>query len=268
MGMEDLILNYTGFDDRFATNEQCLDYVRELRWADGYKCPRCSHNEAWQVSPYKYKCRNCGYQATVTAGTFFHKTHLPMLQWFQSIYYCSVRRDRATATELQDLLGIGSNRTAQSIINRLKPMLYCSSPDKIKWVTNKLTGSVEVDSYYIRFRGNDINLRIAVEIDDSKVGCIRIRPTSQSKNFEELYISENAVISYPKSKRLDARSYVKKVVEDFEKWCQGKEKYDFEKVLSAYCRMINRYKTPVTFDEILRNILSGDPPPRHDSSLI
>ena len=65
--------------NRFPTNEACMEYLYKTRWPDGYKCSRCNCSDAWEIRPYKYKCRNCGYQATVTAGTFFHGSHLSMI---------------------------------------------------------------------------------------------------------------------------------------------------------------------------------------------
>lgn len=270
MKMIENTFDLTEFNSRFSTIEDCLDYAYAIRWENGYICSRCRCSEFWEVSPYKYKCRNCGYQSTVTAGTFFHRTHLSMLQWFQAIYYLSVSREKSTATELQSVVGLGSNRTAQTVYQKIKPFLYCSSPEKIKWINNQLEGLVEIESKYIDFGNNRYGIYIAVEVRDSKIGRIRIKPYQSTKdfsrNFKELYVSQSATIVTPK--RYTSRSHVRMVAEDLEKWCVGKEKYDFQKLLSFYCHMINIYNTPITFDELLRNILSGNQPPRHDSSLI
>ena len=63
-------IDFSPFDKKYATNEKCLDRIYEIRWKNGFKCPRCNCSEYWEVMHYKYKCRNCGYQSTVTAGTF------------------------------------------------------------------------------------------------------------------------------------------------------------------------------------------------------
>ena len=137
-------LNFDTFNKKFSTNEKCLEKIYKTRWKYGFRCPRCNYNEAWEIAPYKYTCRNCGYQTSVTAGTIFHRTHLPMTKWFQAIYYISIRRERATAVELQALLGIGSNKTALSLLSKIKPMAYCINEKRLTWPNNLLKGIVEI----------------------------------------------------------------------------------------------------------------------------
>ena len=247
------MLNMTDFDNRFKTNEDCLAYLYKTRWPDGYKCPRCNYSDAWEVRPYKYKCRNCGYQSTVTAGTFFHGSHLSMLQWFTAIYYISVHRDAANAVELKQLLNIGSNRTAQMVIKKLKPMCYCSDSEKLAWRTNKLDGTVEIEEKAIRFRNKRVSVIIATETHKNKCGRIRIVPAQYKDYLVDTLVAESATIRA--SKRYCALSHGELIASDFEKWCADKEKYKLKDLMIAYCKKINRYKVPVSFDDILRNLL-------------
>ncbi len=270
----DKSLDFTAFDEKYPTNEKCLDKIYKMRWKNRYKCPRCHYNEAWEVVPYKYKCRNCGYQTTVTAGTLFHRTHLSMLQWFKAIYYMSVRRKQATAMELQSLVGIKSNKTALSVVNKIKPMLYCTSQKRLSWADNKLKGIVEITQETIYDDPyNPKYIFIAVETNNGEIGRIRLAERLGKKNeqifnksFDSQLIEEKSTIRY-NSPQISC-PLAQEVGYDFKKWRKGKENIELGKLCLRYCKMINTYKTHVTFDEILRNILSGDPPPRHDSSLI
>lgn len=274
MSKNEKSLDFTAFYKKYPTNEKCLDKIYRMRWKNGYKCPRCDYNEAWEVVPYKYKCRNCGYQTTVTAGTPFHRTHLSMLQWFKAIYYMSVRREQATAVELQSLVGIGSNKTALSVMNKIKPMLYCTSQKKLSWSDNKLHGIVEIDQKTILDDPYNIKyIFIAVETNNGVIGRIRLVERPENKNEQRFYksfvsqlIDEKATIRYD-SPQISC-PLARKVGYDFDEWRKGKGKTELNKLCLIYSKMINTYKTPVTFDEILRNILNGDPPPRYDSSLV
>ena len=119
------------FEERFGTEKQCLDYLFSLRWPDGYRCPRCYHNEAWQIKEWKYKCRKCGYQATVTAGTFFQDSHLPITLWFKVIWYVCSQTSGANALDLQKQLNIGSYRTAWTILLKIRKLMAEKPPVKL-----------------------------------------------------------------------------------------------------------------------------------------
>lgn len=268
------IIDFTVFNKKYPTNEKCLEKIFKTRWKTGYKCPRCHCNEAWEIIPYKYKCRNCGYQTTVTAGTFFHRTHLSMLQWFKAIYYMSVREEQATAAELQNLIGIGSNKTALSVINKIKPMLYCSSRKRLSWKGNKLNGIVEIcDKTIFDRQFHQKELFIAVETNNGVIGRVRIveypRQRSKQKCYESFIsqlIDKNATIRF-NGPRISC-PLAQKIGNDFDEWRKDKNNIEFEELCAMYCKMINTYTIHATFDEILRNILSGDPQPKHDSVLI
>jgi len=277
MKKNDKSIDFTAFEKKYPTNEKCLEKIFKIRWKNGYKCPRCHYNEAWDIAPYKYKCRNCGYQTTVTAGTFFHKTHLTMVQWFKAIFYMSIRREQATAAELQSLVGIGSNKTALTVIKRIRPMLYCTSQKRLSWTDSKLNGIVEICKQSILDDDIDIfsqkYIYVAVEANNGIIGRIRIyeyQTNKDERSFCKSFVSQ--LIDKKATIRFESRQIscplANTVSYDFEKWIIGKESIKLGKLCSAYCKMINTYKTHATFDEILKNILNDDPPPRHDSSLI
>jgi len=44
------------FDDWFATEQACLDYLQKLRWPDGFICPVCNGHKAWQMKTGLFRC--------------------------------------------------------------------------------------------------------------------------------------------------------------------------------------------------------------------
>ena len=73
-------------DRLFPTEEACRAYLARLRWPEGFVCPRCGSQDAWLASRDRWVCRSCRYQATVTAGTIFQDTRLPLRLWFHAIW--------------------------------------------------------------------------------------------------------------------------------------------------------------------------------------
>lgn len=75
------------FQSWFATEVACVCYFAESRWLDGYACPRCGHDQAYELmSRPIFKCKECHYQVSVTAGTVLHSTRLSIRDWFSAAY--------------------------------------------------------------------------------------------------------------------------------------------------------------------------------------
>ena len=175
--MKEYPMNLEEFEKEFSTEEQCRDYLFKLRWTDGYRCPRCDNEKARQVSGVKYECLRCGYQTSVIAGTIFQDTHKPLTTWFRAIWWITSQKNGTSALGLQKVLGLGSYRTAWTWLHKLRRAMVRQGRDKLQ-------GVIEVDETYIgspesggkrgRGAGNKILTVIAVEINDKKIGRIRI----------------------------------------------------------------------------------------------
>jgi transposase-like protein len=105
-----------------ATFEQeCRDYLCELRWPGGVECPRCSETSRllWLASRSKWHCYGCRYQFSVTAGTLFHSSHLPVWKWFVAVHLMLGSPDGLSANELRRVIG-GSYKTAWFAAHRIR----------------------------------------------------------------------------------------------------------------------------------------------------
>jgi len=56
---------------RFNREEACAEYLAALRWPGGWACPRCAGAEAWPIRRNRWRCDQCRYEMSVTAGTIF-----------------------------------------------------------------------------------------------------------------------------------------------------------------------------------------------------
>jgi ribosomal protein L37AE/L43A len=92
--MEDYPRTLTEFEARFATDEACRAYLGQFRWPDGFVCPRCKGREGWAMSRGLWLCRRCRRQVSVTAGTVFQSTHLPLTLWFRAMWYVTSQKNR------------------------------------------------------------------------------------------------------------------------------------------------------------------------------
>ena len=71
------------FETRFTTEEACRDYHFQLRWPNGFQCPRCNNEIAWPLKNALYQCAKCNHKVSVIAGTIFQGTHKPLAIWFR-----------------------------------------------------------------------------------------------------------------------------------------------------------------------------------------
>lgn len=174
--MEKYPLTLEEFESRFSTEEACRDYIFNIRWSDGFKCPKCSHNKAWPISKVLFQCANCDHQTSVIAGTIFQDTHKPLTMWFRAIWWVTSQKNGASALGLKRILGLGSYHTAWAWLHKLRRAM-------VRPGREKLSGRIEVDDAYIGGkeegkRGRQIETKvlvvIATEENGKGIGRIRI----------------------------------------------------------------------------------------------
>jgi transposase-like protein len=136
--VEDYPKTLLELEERFATDEQCRAYLAELRWPEGFVCPRCGGQKGWPAGRGRLICATCRHQATVTAGTIFQDRHLPLRLWCRAIWQVTCQKNGASALGLQRVLGLGSYQTAWTVLHKLRRAMVRPGRDK-------LSGRVEVD---------------------------------------------------------------------------------------------------------------------------
>ncbi len=84
-------VSYLDWLTRFATQAACLGAIAEQHWPNGFRCPQhCGHDHAFILSHgHKRQCARCRHQVSPTAGTVFHRTHVPLPKWFAAPYLMS-----------------------------------------------------------------------------------------------------------------------------------------------------------------------------------
>lgn len=118
--MEDYPRTIEEFEAKFSSEEACREYLFQLRWPEGFRCPRCSHSKAWAVRTSLWQCCRCGHQTSTTAGTVFQDTRKPLKMWFRAMWYVTSQKNGASALGLQRVLGLGSYQTAWAWLHKLR----------------------------------------------------------------------------------------------------------------------------------------------------
>jgi transposase-like protein len=137
---------------RFDTEEKCIEHFERIRWPDGLTCIKCGSKRVFRYNTlgktkkirHLYECKECHYQYSITAGTVFHDSHLPLTKWFLAIYLICSAKKGVPATQLQRELAIGSYRTAWYMAQRIRLAMQEDED-----FCQKFAGICEVDETYI-----------------------------------------------------------------------------------------------------------------------
>jgi transposase-like protein len=106
------------------TEEDCRRYLEELRWPEGTCCSRCESRSIIALrSRPRFYCRDCRHFFSLTSGTAFHNSHLPIRKWFLTIELVLASDCGLPANELTKVLG-GSYATAWFVGHRIRAALH------------------------------------------------------------------------------------------------------------------------------------------------
>ena len=256
----------TEFGKAFATEKQCLDYLFNLRWTDGYCCPRCKYKECWSVEEHKYKCKgkNCGYQTTITAGTKLHGSRISMMLWFRAVWEVTSKQNRITVLELQKKLELGSNRTALKLLNTLIKASHQSRGNP----SLKLNGNISyVAEESLRLPKGWKKIAIIFELEKYTIGYIRICPLENASELSDYIISDDIVNKIPLAPGL-LNIYVAKIISKLKSRMNDfPDSYShehFAEYLDTFCDEYNKsiyekkINPNITFDELLQNLIKDN----------
>jgi transposase-like protein len=175
--MEEYPRNLTEFEAWFGSEEACREYLFRLRWPEGFRCVRCGCQKVWPVRARLLQCADCGYQVSVTAGTVFQDTRIPLQLWFRAMWWMTTQKNGASALGLQRVLGLKRYETAWTCLHKLRRAMVRPARD---W----LAGRIEVDETYLGgleegMRGRHLGIKVLIVVaaqeDGRGIGRIRMR---------------------------------------------------------------------------------------------
>lgn len=98
-------LSLIEFQDKFNSEEACQKHLFKMKWPQGFKCPKCGHDQYYFIETrHLFQCKECRYQASLTANTVMHRTRTPLRIWFWMIYLLSRdKRGKSTLSISKEL---------------------------------------------------------------------------------------------------------------------------------------------------------------------
>ncbi len=128
--------------EKFSTEEACLEYLSEIKWSNGYQCPKCGNKEYYKGRKKLFrKCSKCDFDESPTSGTLFHKIKFNIVIAFEMIYWITETKKGMSTKELANHFGV--NQTTAWKFKR-KIQLAMKQGD-----VPPLIGNVEVDEFMV-----------------------------------------------------------------------------------------------------------------------
>jgi len=136
-------LSEVAFQEQYGTEVQCQAALETMRWPQGFVCPACGGSKSHRLDRRAlYQCSSCRTQTSLTAGTIFEHTKLPLSVWFRGMYHLTQSKNGVSAMELMRRLGVSYN-TAWMLKQKLMQVMLERESQKT------LRDRVEIDDAYI-----------------------------------------------------------------------------------------------------------------------
>jgi transposase-like protein len=151
-------MNLVDLAQHFSNEDKAREFLEKKRWPDGPICPHCGlEGEAYRLKPTDkgkshvrkglWKCASCRKEFTVTVGTIFEDSHIPLHKWLLAFHLLCASKKGMSAHQLHRMLGV-TYKSAWFMAHRIR---YAMAEEPL---SSKLAGIVEIDEAYVggRFR--------------------------------------------------------------------------------------------------------------------
>lgn len=154
------------FQQKFATEEACQQYLVACRWPDGFMCPRCGKRRGYElVKLRRWECAGCRHQVSLTAGTILHNTRTPLTVWFWAAYLMTTDKRGVSALLLQRQLALRRYETAWMMLHKFRRAM-------VNLAREPLQGEIEVDDTWVG--GTQAGLRGSRQLKGRKAALVLV----------------------------------------------------------------------------------------------
>lgn len=191
-------LSLLDFQAKYRTEDDCREYLFQIRWPNGFYCFDCGHTECYYIRTRKvYQCKQCRKQHSLLSGTIFQETHIPLMKWFWAIYLVSRDKRGISAIGLKNAINV-SYPTAWSLLHKIRHAMAVKDQDYI------LQGLIVIDDAF--FGGVVEGKKRGRGTEKTKV-LVAVSLVNEKPQFAKISVIENM-------KKETITKTVNKMVED------------------------------------------------------
>lgn len=143
------------FDRTFTCENDCREYLFNMKWRNGYQCKKCSCKEHGKGrTPQHLRCKNCGYDESPTIDTWFHNLKFPLLKAFNILFELSLNTSGVTCNYIAGRYSLNP-KTAWKFMKKMQ--LAMGADLEENYDPEKPIAIHKMDGATISFRGKDLN---------------------------------------------------------------------------------------------------------------
>lgn len=133
--------NLIEFTERFKTDDDCIEYLAFLKWADSFKCVKCNHAGCQIRSNHSRTCNKCSHTESATANTLFHKVKFGIRKAFFVCFEMATTTKSLSARYMSERFGV-TEKTARLFMHKIREAMKSSESQPID-------GEVHIDEFVI-----------------------------------------------------------------------------------------------------------------------
>ncbi len=183
-------MNLLHISQKFATENDALDYLIKSRWPNGVTCLACGCGKVYEIAtkgktgkPCRlYECAECGLHFSATTGTLFHDSHLPLRKWFMAMALMCEAKKGVSACQVQRHLGC-QYKTAWYLCHRIRQAMQEAESEQL----GSQGQVIEIDETYLggKMTGKGVkagkNAKIAILGIAERNGRVHLQRISNAK---------------------------------------------------------------------------------------
>lgn len=139
--------NLLEFSDRFKTDEDCKEYLANIKWKNGFHCVKCRHKKAQIRKNLSRTCNICSHQESATSNTLFHKVKFGVRKAFFIVFEMSTSTKSLSASYVSVRFGV-TEKTARFFMHKVREAMESSG-------NNPMNGIVHVDEFVLGGKEKD-----------------------------------------------------------------------------------------------------------------
>lgn len=133
--------NLLEFSDRFKTDENCKEYLAEIKWNDGFECRKCGHRKSQVRKDFSRTCNICSHQESATSNTLFHKVKFGVRKAFFIVFEMATSTKSLSASYVSVRFGV-TEKTARLFMHKVREAMESSG-------NHPMDGTVHVDEFVL-----------------------------------------------------------------------------------------------------------------------
>lgn len=162
------------FELLFSNERKCILYLFDIKYPSGFTCSSCKSLNYLLLKKGRIRCMKCKKEISVTSGTIFQNSNLPLMDLFRIIWWMVIHKNGVSAQGLERILDI-SYKSAWTWLHKFRRIMVILE-------RNKLDGNVEIDEMFIggkkkgkRGRGAEGKTLVIIAIEVYEKGTGRVR---------------------------------------------------------------------------------------------